>query len=507
LSAKKNKKAIAFFGTGSFAGKSLLAAAFCRILADKRYRVSPFKAQNMSLNSYVTKDNKEIARAQAFQAFAAGVEAKAEMNPILLKPKGNLISQVIVKGEPYKDMEINEYYKFANKNGIKIIKESLQKLYGYYDFIVIEGAGSCAEINLYDKDIANFKTAEIANADVFLAADIERGGAFASIYGTISLLSEKHKKMVKGIIINKFRGDKALLKTGIEKIEKLTEKPVIGIVPFIENIKIPEEDSMGLAKSINDGEINYEANSKASIAVIRLPLISNFTDFDALTLDGRVNLKYVSSPAELEHADAVIIPGTKNTIAAMEWLRERGFEEQLKKLRGKVPIIGICGGYQILGREIMDSGIEGSEAGRTAGLGFLDIATEFKEYGKEKSLTDARIVCRKGIFGEVKNGAVKGYEIHVGKSRILSLKDTKIAMASKNKTLGACDKDGMVFGCYVHGLFDLPELRNSLLSFIIKKHKNAKREKTSSFKIHEVWEDEIRKIAEVIKSSIAINEI
>lgn len=500
-------KAIAFFGTGSFAGKSLLAAAFCRILADKGYKVAPFKAQNMSLNSYVTKDNKEIARAQAFQAFAAGVEAKAEMNPILLKPKGNLISQVIVEGEPYKDMHIEEYYNFANKEGIKIVGECLKRLNNDFNFIVIEGAGSCAEINLYDKDIANFKTAELANADVFLAADIERGGAFASIYGTVSLLSEKHRKMVKGIIINKFRGDKALLDEGIKKIEELTGKPVVGVVPYIESIKIPEEDSMGLQKPISSSSCKEDAGAKARISVIKLPFISNFTDFDALALDERVEMKYVSSANELAQADAVIIPGTKNTIAALKWLRERGFTKWLKKLRGKAPIIGICGGYQVLGKEIVDSGIEGNEAGRTAGLGFLDVATEFSGYKKEKSRVNAEIVYRRGIFSGLNDSPIKGYEIHMGKSRILSLKDTKIAVASKNKILGACDESGTIFGCYVHGLFDLPELRNSLLSFIIKnkKHKNAKRKKANSFKIHEVWEDEIRKIAEVIKSSVMIN--
>ncbi|MFQ5975365.1 MAG: cobyric acid synthase, partial [Candidatus Hydrothermarchaeales archaeon] len=311
-------KSIMIQGTTSFSGKTFLVMALCRIFADRGVKVAPFKSQNTSLNSFVTKDGEEISRAQALQALAAGIEPTSDMNPILVKPKGDSRSQIMVNGRPYKDIEARQYYDdFAMEEGIEIVKDAFERLKNRYELIIIEGAGSPAEINLYEKDIANMRIAEMAGAPVILVADIDRGGVFASIYGTINLLKKEDKERLKGVVINKFRGDIEILKPGIDMIEKKVGKPVLGVIPYISDLRLPGEDSISLEKKKQNGF------GSTDIAVIRLPRISNFTDFDPLLNDG-ANVRYVENPEELGNPDAIIIPGTKNTIEDLLWLKTKG---------------------------------------------------------------------------------------------------------------------------------------------------------------------------------------
>ena len=470
-------------GTTSYAGKSFLVMALCRIFRDKGISVAPFKSQNMSLNSYVTKDGKEIARAQVLQAFAAGVEPSVEMNPILIKPTGESKSQIVVNGRPYKDIKAVDYYKdFASKEGLKIAKDAFEALEKKHDLIIIEGAGSPAEINLYHQDIANMQIADMADAPVILIADIDRGGVFASIYGTLALLKEEHRGRVKGIVINKFRGDINILKPGIKEIEGLTKKPVLGVIPYIEDLKLPDEDSMSLQHV-------KESRGSIKIAVIRLPRISNFTDFDPLLNDG-ANVKYVEEPEGLKSTDAVIIPGTKNTIEDLEWLRERGFEEGIRAVYGTVPVIGVCGGYQMLGNSITDG------PKRVKGLGLLDIETRFEGYEKTTRQVSGKVTATKGMFEGTAGNEIHGYEIHMGETEPGAAVDSAFELEEGPE--GAVDKDGMVFGTYLHGIFDSPSFRNGFLRFL------GSSAKVDSKEPEKIWNESIEKAAKVVSNSIDI---
>ncbi|MEE8402547.1 MAG: cobyric acid synthase [Candidatus Hydrothermarchaeaceae archaeon] len=473
-------------GTASYAGKSFLVMALCRIFRDKGINVAPFKSQNMSLNSYVTKDGKEIARAQTLQAFAAGVEPSVEMNPILIKPMGESKSQIVVNGKPYKDINAADYYKdFALKEGLEIARGAFESLERRHDLIIIEGAGSPAEINLYHQDIANMRIADMTDAPVVLVADIDKGGVFASIYGTLALLKEEHRDRIKGIVINKFRGDIDILKPGVEEIEQLTKKPVFGVIPYIEGLKLPEEDSVSLQDV-------RENRGKVEIAVIRLPRISNFTDFDPLLNDG-VNVRYIDEPEALRSADAVIIPGTKNTIGDLEWLRERGFEESIRALRGKVPIVGICGGYQMLGNSVAD----GSR--KVRGLGLLDVETRFEGYDKTTQQVSGRVAAASGIFEGMAGSAVHGYEIHMGKTALGN--GATAVFELEDGRDGAIDADGMVFGTYLHGIFDSPSFRERFLRFV------GSGMGTGSKEQEEIWNESVDVAARVVSNSIDIAKL
>ena len=371
-------------GTASSAGKSLMAAGLCRIFSNDGYSVCPFKSQNMSLNSYVTMEGLEMGRAQVLQAQAARIEPSVYMNPILLKPTSDRKSQVIIKGRPYMNMDAVEYFKY--KPQLKgMIGEVYRNIESRFDLVVIEGAGSPAEINLKDNDIVNMGMAEIA----------DKGGVFASIYGTVMLLDEEERKRIKGIIINKFRGDKAILQSGVDMIEKLVSIPVIGIVPYM-NVKLDEEDGAS--------DLKNTEGSAVHICVIKLPRISNFTDFDAFKFDDDVSLKYVSSPDMINDCDMLIIPGSKNTIEDLRWLKKAGFEEFLNSFKGIV--FGICGGYQMMGREITDSeGCEVKEGEQEAGLGIFDTVT----------VLEGRKITS-NVEGEALGCSICGYEIHSGKT-------------------------------------------------------------------------------------------
>lgn len=443
-------KNLMIFGTGSHVGKSTIVTALCRILS-KRYDVAPFKAQNMSLNSWVTRDGKEIGIAQAIQAKAAGVEPAADMNPILLKPKGDHISQVVVLGKPYADKKAGEYYDSIGVLSA-IVREAYERLASLHEVIVIEGAGGAAEINLYHRDLANLGIARMFKPHVILVGDIERGGVFASIYGTLQLLPPDIKALVFGIIINKFRGDIELLEPGIKQLEELTGLPVLGVIPYTD-IRIPSEDSVSIKDKLQNG---YPVR----IAVIRFPHISNFTDFEPL--EQHADIRYVEPRDDLDEPDAIILPGTKNTIDDLKDLKSKGMDKKIKaEVEKGTPVIGICGGYQMLGEEITDSGIEGiSGACSVKGMGLLKVSTSFLEYTKKTRQGEKPITGNGAILGPIKGEKVLGYEIHMGES-----KAGEAAFGDD----GCVSENGLVIGTYLHGLFENENIRNSFLGFLYKR--------------------------------------
>jgi adenosylcobyric acid synthase len=408
--------------------------------------VVPFKSQNMSLNSYVTQDGGEIGMAQAMQAIAAKVMPHTDMNPILLKPKGECISQVVLQGRPYKDIHIADYYQETPELLTKAL-ESFQRLKSVYGQVVVEGAGGAAELNLYDRDIANTQLAKTLRIPIILVADIERGGVFAQIYGTIELLPGDIRSLVKGIIVNKFRGDPSIFAPGVKKIEELTGIPVLGVVPYF-TIPLPSEDSL----SIGDKKTKH---AQVRIAVIRLPKISNFTDFELLEQHAAV--EYVSPGVSLDGYDCIIIPGTKNTIDDLTTLVRTGTDREIHSAREKgTPIIGICGGYQMLGKTLVDAGFE-SDAGTYEGLGLLDCVTRFASYEKN-TLQVKRNACPvPPILSAM--GEISGYVIHMG-----------VTESGRNREAfegdGRVSDDGLVFGTYLHGLFLNPSAANALLSYL-----------------------------------------
>ncbi len=483
-------KAIMVQGTASYAGKSFLTMALCRIFANRGCKVAPFKAQNTSLNSYVTKDGREIARAQALQALAARIEPSVEMNPILLKPKGDAKMQIVAMGKPLRDFAAWSYYEdFVLEEGIKIIKSAYKKLSGDYDLIVIEGAGSPAEINLYERDVANMRIAEIANAPVILVADIDRGGVFASIYGTVKLLPARHRKRIRGVVINKFRGDIKLLKPGIEMIEKLVHKPTLGVLPYIKELRLPSEDSVSLE------EVSLGIPKSIEIAVIKFPHISNFTDFDMLAYEG-ASLRYVESAEQLGSPSVVILPGTKNTVQDLLWLRRKGLDKKIAALRGKVPILGICGGYQMLGKKIVDAkGLEGGKKKTYAGLGLLDVTTNFESYTKQTKRVVAKVIASSDIFSAARGSKIQGYEIHMGRTRLGSV---EAIFEIQGRKEGACS--GLVAGTYLHGLFDSPALRNALFDFLHGK-------KAASKHASQIWDESIERAASIVEKSLDMKRI
>jgi adenosylcobyric acid synthase len=466
-------------GTASSAGKSLIATALCRIFSNNGLKVYPFKSQNMSLNSYVTMEGLEMGRAQVLQAQASRVRPSASMNPILLKPTSDRKSQVIINGRPFKNMDAVEYFKF--KGQLKeMIKEIYEKLERDCDVVVIEGAGSPAEINLKGIDIVNMGMAEIADAPVLLVGDIDKGGVFASIYGTVMLLKEHERRRIKGIIINKFRGDRSLLQSGIDMLEDLIHIPVIGVVPYM-NVKLDEED----------GATNFNTNKagEIDICVIKLPRISNFTDFDAFKFDEDVNVRYITSPEEIGNADMVIIPGSKNTIEDLRWLKRVGFKEALKKYKGI--LFGICGGYQIMGTNIIDEeGWEVKKGEVEEGLGIFETVTIFKG---DKITTN--------VEGTALGKRIYGYEIHSGKTtgNINPFVNINLKEGQRVEYFDGDMKDDKYFGTYVHGMFDSNEFREYILNSIRKKKDLKER---SSVDLNTKREEELERLAAVVRESI-----
>ncbi|OED30700.1 cobyric acid synthase CobQ [Methanosphaera sp. WGK6] len=451
-------KYIMFQGTSSNAGKTLTAAALCNLLSRKGYRVTPFKSQNMSLNSYTTIDDDEMSIAQVMQAEAAGIEPNCNMNPILLKPKEDFTSQVIVRGKPAGNMRFDDYQNNFRGQAITAIKSSLEYLKEDYDITVIEGAGSPAEINMYDKDLANMLIARMTNADVILVADIDQGGVFAAIVGTYFLIPEEDRKLIKAIIINKFRGNADVLKSGIDKIEELTNIPVIGIIPFDETLNLPEEDSASLSTH------HFSENEKITIGTLRLPRISNFTDIDPLDYEEDVGIKLVNIYDKFDDLDALVIPGTRNTVNDIEELKKSGAFDYIREVSKEIPIFGICGGYQMLSKKIIDSNCSESKYGSVDGLGLLDIKTEFGRIDKVVKQSRGTIL-EDSALGFKKGTSVTGYELHEG---ITILKNTvkpfiKVEKGNGNDQSGQFDgaiKDN-ICGTYFHGIFHNFEFRRN----------------------------------------------
>ncbi len=483
-------KSIMIQGTMSNAGKSLLAAGLCRIFHQAGYRTAPFKSQNMALNSFITEDGLEMGRAQVVQAEAAGTKPRVDMNPILLKPTTEVGSQVIVGGIHRGNMKAGEYFAYK-KSLVPEILAAYRRLEAEYDVIVIEGAGSPAEINLKEGDIVNMGLAAMVDAPVLLAGDIDRGGVFAQLYGTAALLAPEERARIKGLIINKFRGDKALLEPGIRQIEDLCRIPVLGVVPYLD-VDLEDEDSLSgklFNGRVGEGPLleGQSAGSKergmVDIAVIRFPRISNFTDFDVFSRLAGVTVRYVSAPRELGNPDMVVLPGTKNTIDDLLWMRQSGLEAMVLKLADRqVPVWGICGGYQMLGEEICDEeGVESGSCRSVRGMGLLPLVTEFSEE-KVRTQTEGAFGELDGCLGALSGMRLSGYEIHMGRTWISGsgqAADTArlrpdrqepeicrpmvyTAPLGEKRFLAEGWNRGNVYGAYVHGIFDEPGIGEAL---------------------------------------------
>jgi len=452
-------KAIMVVGTTSHAGKSFLTAALCRILARHGWRVTPFKGQNMALNAYVTSTGGEIGHAQAVQAWAAGVAPRVEMNPILLKPQGDMTSQIIIKGNAVGTVKASEYYEKYFDVGWEVVQESLYRLSLEFDMVVCEGAGSPAEINLKHRDLTNMRVAKHLNAPTILVVDIERGGAFAHVVGTLELLDPKERSLVKGVVINKFRGQKELLDSGIEWLEEKTNVPVLGVIPWSHQ-QFPAEDSLDLL------ERNRRRSSEdININVIRLPRIANFTDFDPLEAESSIGVNYIDIQNSLGHPDAVIIPGTKTTIPDLLAMEKSGMAEQIRNYAAAGgTVLGICGGYQMLGQRIIDpEGFEG-ESGEFNGLNLLPITT---------ILSPNKVARQRQVTSQFPQAGlpVDGYEIHHGRSRIgrrLKEGTDDFQPIFDDPGLGLVDKSQSIWGCYIHGLFDNGAWRRSWINQLRK---------------------------------------
>ena len=444
-------KVIMVQGTMSNAGKSLLVAGLCRVFRQDGYTVAPFKSQNMALNSFITKEGLEMGRAQVMQAEAAGIAPMVCMNPILLKPISHTGSQVIVNGEVIGNMSAREYFAYK-KQLVPDIKKAFQKLEEKADIIVIEGAGSPAEINLKENDIVNMGLAEMVDAPVLLVGDIDRGGVFAQLLGTLMLLTKQEKDRVKGLVINKFRGDKTILDPGILMLEEKGRVPVVGVLPYLE-LKLEDEDSL-------TERFDHRREGLIDIAVIRYPRISNFTDFNVFEQNPNVTVRYVAFEEELHHPDLIILPGSKNTMGDLKWMRQNGMEAAVKKRVGEIPVFGICGGYQMLGEMVEDpDGVE--EGGALRGMELLPVKTELKKQ-KKRCQVEGKIGTLPGIFSELSGCSYQGYEIHMGSTHI----DGEASAEWKAPVYGTRQN---VYGSYIHGLFDQGHTAEAVIRALAKK--------------------------------------
>jgi len=454
-----------FQGTGSGVGKSVLAAGFCRLLKNRGFRVLPFKAQNMALNSGVTPEGLEMGRAQIVQAEACGVFPDVRMNPILLKPQGSGVSQLIRMGKVVRNCSAREYYTMAEEN-FRIAKQAFDSLKTEADWIVMEGAGSPAEINLQATDIVNMRMAEYAGAKVILVGDIDRGGVFAWLKGTYDLIQAQHRSLLHGMLINRFRGDVSLLEPGIEQFNEIVPVPVLGVIPWREML-LEDEDSQNLQSKI-------DPEAKLDVAIIRLPHISNFTDFDPLKQISGISVRFVTSVPDLESADLIILPGSKNTLFDLRYLHEKGFAEKLNQLSGRTWILGICGGFQMLGEAVEDpnnmesSGASGEAetsgtGGCESGLGLLPMTTVLEG--------DKKLVRRRYKGINWLNGLDwSGYEIHLGRTEFHKNPQesfvTEEVTAANDSSLGVIDRKQKIIGTYIHGLLESPEVTQKLLALL-----------------------------------------
>lgn len=482
------KRRIMIQGTMSGAGKSALCAALCRIFRQDGYRAAPFKSQNMALNSYVTRQGLEMGRAQVMQAQAAGIEPDVRMNPVLLKPSSDTGSQVIVNGEPRGHMAAAEYYRYK-KTLIPEIMAAYESLAEEYDILVIEGAGSPAEINLKGEDIVNMGLAAKTGAPVLLAGDIDRGGVFAQLYGTAALLEPDERARIKGLLINKFRGDPEILRPGLTMLEELCGIPVLGVVPYLP-VELDDEDS--LAPSLS----RTEARRAIDIAVLRLPRISNFTDFSPLEAHAALGVRYVDRAAALGTPDLIILPGTKSTMSDLLWLRENGLESAVQKRAASgTPVLGVCGGYQMLCESLEDpGGVEGNQASMR-GMGLLPGRTVFSA---EKTRTNRKASIVSGPF---RGAALEGYEIHMGDT---GTQEVPFCILEDGRADGC--RRGTVFGTYLHGLFDTGELTVKLAAWLCER-KGISPGDAAPLSYRAYQETQYDRLAEGVRQSVNLPEI
>ena len=472
-------KNIMIQGTMSNAGKSLLCAGLCRILRQDGFRVAPFKSQNMALNSFITKDGGEMGRAQVVQAEAAGIEPDVRMNPILLKPTTDVGSQVIIAGQVQGNMRAMEYYR-RKREYIPAILEAYNSLASEYDIIVIEGAGSPAEINLKQEDIVNMGLAKLVDAPVLLVGDIDRGGVFAQLYGTVALLEEDEQKRIKGTVVNKFRGDRSILEPGIRILEELCRVPVAGVIPYT-HVDIDDEDSL------TERFARTTERKLLDIAVIRLPRISNFTDFAPFERYANVSLRYVERVSDLRSPDMILLPGTKSTIADLKWLRQSGLEAAiLKAASAGTLIFGICGGYQMLGRRISDPDrVEAAGTTEIQGLGLLDMDTVFLGE-KVQTQVAGTFDGVTGLLSGLNGMDYTGYEIHMGCSQ-----EKKPPLQGRSN----------VYGSYVHGVFDAPGVSDGILKALCAK-KGLDFSALGTFDLQEYKERQYNMLADAVRGGL-----
>lgn len=487
MKKKNTLHPIMFAGTGSDVGKSIIAAAFCRIFKQDGYRPAPFKAQNMALNSYVTPEGLEIGRAQAVQAEAAGVPCHTDMNPLLLKPQNDHTSQVVLNGKPIGNRHAYDYFRKEGREELRLeVYAAFDRLSLRYNPVVMEGAGSLAEINLRDTDLVNMPMAMHAKADVILVGDIDRGGVFASIYGSLLLLTPEERKRVKGILINKFRGDIRLFESGVKMLEELCGIPVLGIVPYYKDIHIEEEDSVALAVKAVQAE-----RGKVNVAVVLLRHLSNFTDFNVLERDPRVHLFYTNNVDELAKADIILLPGSKNTIDDLYELRQNGVAQAiLQAHRGGATVMGICGGYQIMGQQILDPNHVEGELEALPGLGLLPTIT---------CMSGEKVTCQvKFCMCHEPSEMLEGYEIHMGVTTPLEGETMQPLNYMENGNPEGCKVDDTCMGTYIHGILDNP----SFIDYLLKPYAHKLTEEASAFDYHQFKEQQYDKLADHVRKHV-----
>lgn len=485
---------IMFQGTHSDAGKSVIVTAFCRIFVQDGYKTAPFKSQNMALNSYITFDGKEIGRAQGVQAEAANIQATTEMNPILIKPNRLNESQIVVHGKPYKNMEASAYRREFFHTGLSLIQDSLAVLKDSYERIVIEGAGSPAEVNLNDRELVNMRVAKMANAPVVLIGDIEKGGVFASLVGTLQLLQKEDHDRVVGVIINKFRGDISLLKPGLDWFENYTGKKVLGVIPYLPQLNIDAEDSVIL----NSYTALSDEEKELDIAVIQYPKISNFTDVDPFTIEPDCHVRFITKADQLKNPDIVILPGSKNTIEDLQFLKNSGIAHKLAQLKqnGRTHFFGICGGYQMLGLQVNDPFAIESPHYSTEGLGFLPLHTTITQE-KTTTLSEGVLTFDQQTFH------VTGYEIHMGETKLENDNAPLIKLAT---SLDGCKTlNEKVIGTYFHGIFHNDAFREAFLNNVRKEKGLKPIVNRSSF--NQIREEAYDKLADHVRKHVDIEYI
>jgi adenosylcobyric acid synthase len=498
--------AIAILGTASDVGKSLIAAAVCRLLRRAGFRVAPFKAQNMSLNSFVTPEGGEIGRAQALQAEACGIPSHVDMNPVLLKPESNSRSQVIVQGRVLATLDARSYFARIHDSDLSCaVRESYERLAAQYEVIIIEGAGSAAEVNLRDRDLVNWPVVDMADARVVLVADIDRGGVFAQVIGTLDLIAPEERARVCGIVINKFRGDLTLFADGVRFLTDRTGVPLLGVVPFLRDLTLDQEDSL----QVEGGRQVPFSDDHINLAVLLLPHLSNFTDFNALAEEEDVRLRYAVNPGDAEGADVILLPGTKTTLADLGYLRDKGFEPLLHRhVERGGEVVGICGGYQMLGRQIADpDGVEGGGTGE--GFGLLQVTTVL-----EREKITQQVQAQALHVSEPAALSVRGYLIHMGRTQrqghrpcfqLSAQEDPREAAVQGDGDMdGAVGADGFVWGTYIHGLFDQPAFRRAWLNRLRNRKAFPALDPTVSLLVNDKRHDALDRWADHVAQHLAL---